>query len=261
MRKRSKLPLGRKLWLVVLIAAMVVGVAYIAFAGNWVNPFSKKLEVHISIPSATISKDKFLVVDGELRNHTDHAHGAPWGTCAQKIAYFMDDKKIYSEGDGPICLIGYGAIEPGKVLRETFTIDPTAFSDGPHSFYILYDDNIRSNTINLTFTSPTFTGSCYDVTEYASPLCSQIEIQANIADSEDKARCVRYLDYLSKDTPLRPIAPLSSIDCIEKGYAIPYLVVNLPKNDPDQWIAKLLNHFNTTNPPNEYTDVRLVQYP
>ena len=261
MRNRLKLLLGHKRWLIVLAVAIVAVVAYLVITGHWVNPLSKNLEVHISVQSATVTKDRFLVVNGELRNHTVHSYGAPWGTCAQQIAYYMDGKQIYSEGYGAQCAIGYGDIKPGEVFKETFTVDPSAFSNGKHSFYVLYEDSTKSNALTLNITSPATVSSCYDLTQYASPLCSQISVVSDVSDSGDKTRCETYLDYLSKNTPLKPIVPLSSVNCVEKDSAVPYLVMNVPKNDPDQWVAKLSDHFSYTNLPSDYASVTLVKYP
>lgn len=100
MRNRLRLLLGYKRWLIIL-AVLVLGVlGFLVVTGHWINPLNNKLEVHISVPSSTVSKDRFLIVNGQLRNHTIHSYGKPWGTCAQQIAYYMDGKQIYSEGYG-----------------------------------------------------------------------------------------------------------------------------------------------------------------
>lgn len=70
-----------------------------------------------------------------------------------------------------------------------------------------------------------------------------------------------YLNYLSQNTPLKPVTTLSSVDCTDKKWAIPYIIVNVPKNDPDQWIAKLSDHFSDTRLPRDYANITLVEYP
>ena len=251
---------GHKRWLLLLGIIIVAALAYLLLSGYGIGPLNKNLEVHISVPSTTITKDKFVIIDGELRNHTFHSYGAPWGTCAQQLAYYMDGKQIFSEGFGAVCDIGYGDIKPGKVFKQTFTVDPTSFAIGQHSFYVNYE-GLKSNTLILNFAKSASIGSCYDLTQYASPLCSQIHIVSDVSDYSDKARCESYLSYLSQSTPVRPISPLSSVDCIEKDYAVPYITVNVPKGDPDKWVARLSDHFSDTNLPNDYANVSLVTYP
>ncbi len=260
MQTRLKSLLGHKRWVLFLAVIIVAVLGFMVAPGHWVNPLNNKLEVHIDVPASTISKHKFIVVNGELRNHTIHAYGAPWGTCAQQIAYYMDGKQIYSEGYGTQCGIGYGDIKPSEVLKQAFTIDPTSFSNGQHSFYVLYEDSIKSNQLTLNFTDPTSVSSCYDLTQFASPLCSQISIVSDVSDSGDKTRCEMYLDFLRKNSPLKPIAPLSSVDCIEKDTAIPYIVINIPKGDPDQWVAQLTDHFSYTKLPSDYASITLLKY-
>lgn len=257
---RLKVLSARKRWFLLIGVIVLALISWLLASGHWVNPFNKNLEVHISVPLATITKDRFIVVDGELRNHTVHAHGAPWGSCAQQITYFMDNKEFYSNANGAVCAIGYPNINPGEVMKQTFTIDPSNFSVGEHSFYIVYED-IKSNVLNINLANPISLANCYNFTQYASPLCSQIRIVSDVSDSSDKTRCESYLDYLKKNTSVKPIPSLSSVDCVEKDSAVPYLVANVPKNDPDKWVDKLSNHFSYTNFPNDYAGVTLVTYP
>jgi hypothetical protein len=260
MLKRIKQIVFNRKFLLVIAVLIVGALGYLTLTGHWINPLDKSLDFNISVASTTISKDKFIIVNGTLSNHTVHSYGAPWGTCAQQLAYYMDGKQIYSTGYGSMCAIGYGNIDPGEVLKQTFTVDPTNFSNGVHDFYVLYGD-MKSNTLRLTLTSPSSTDSCYNLTQYASPLCSQISIATDVSDSSDKARCESYLNYLSQNTPLKPIVPLSSVSCVETDSAVPYIVVNVPKGDPDKWVSQLSNHFSYTNMPDGYASVTLVTYP
>lgn len=196
------------------------------------------LKLNITSSDITVSKDRFIEIETEVHNPTL----APIPkACSRQEIYYVDGRAINNEPSfSGLCWGSSSDYKPGETFKYGLAINPTMISEGVHTFYVMYDGS-RSNTIRITVTKARSITNCYEFTEYPTPLCSQIRL-SSLTSGTDISHdfCQAYLDYILAKTPLRPLASQKHITCDANSQSpIPEIVANIPKDDPDHWMAKL----------------------
>lgn len=217
------------------------------------EPMYFGLKMQITSPDINVSKDRFIEVNTLITNPT--AEPVPRG-CVRQQSYYIDGTETVMSVGGLCQGSSISDFEPGDSIKDIITIDPSTIPNGIHSFYGIYDGS-RTNTIHITVAKAHPISNCYALTEYASPLCSQIQLSSTTyGPTSNHDFCPVYLDYVLTKTPLRPLAAQKHITCDAKSqFPIPRIVANVPKGDPDHWIDKLEKRYSANYVDGQFVDL------
>lgn len=249
--ERKRLVVFLSVMLTLMIGVVAGGIVYNHVQQKRIteenNGSSDALTMHITSSDITISQDHYVEVHAEIRNPADYGIEID---CGYQEVYYIDGHALNYESktdDLSCSSVGINAeYNPHHNYSHTFSINPSTYAIGKHSFYVLYNGH-RSNKIHITITKARSIKNCYAFTEYPTPLCSQIQLR-------DQGRfftleaCQAYLQYLRAETPIRPIITKRGSPACEIGsdnvYRTHKITANVPQSDPDHWISKLHKKYN-----------------
>jgi|GEM_PF-5778431 len=226
----------RKKLLILIIIILGIFIISVFF----ISRKEDKLILSIKPSKNTFRQDELITFNARLFNLSLNQRSTSWNNCAEIKQYYLDNKPILKETTS-ICLIGSPPILPLRTLTQSISIDGNNIKPGKHTFQIKIN-SIKSNITSFLITRGEKTDNCYEYSKDISTNCSQLLIHTNInsANSEkNNQRCKEIKDKLITGTKLKPIPSLSTINC-ENGDSA-YFVINIPKEDLNEWKNILRN--------------------